>query len=90
MSDMEKVRELTYKVEEYEKQKKELQDCYAEVKKQDSRKTTLFLYGACHSDLKVTLTDDGAEHVVSSLCAWYDKQIKGFKDEIKKYLTIKK
>lgn len=90
MNSMERVRELTYKVEEYEKQKEELKSCYEEVKKQDNRKTTLFLYGGCSSDLQVTLSDDGAEYIVNALRAWYDKQIKEFEGEIRKCLTSKK
>ena len=87
---MGRVRELTYKVEEYEKQRKELKTCYEEVKKQENRKTTLFLYGGCSSDLQVTLSDDGAEYVVNALCAWYNKQIREFEGEIRKCLTSKK
>ena len=87
MSNMEEIRNFTYKVEEYEKQRKELRDCYEKVKEQDSRKTTLFLYGGCSSDLQLTLSDDMADYIVNSLCAWYDSKIKDFKGEINKCLT---
>lgn len=88
MTNTGKVRDLTYKIEEYERQLKNLQESYIDVNNRDNHRFTLSLHAGSDKDLSILLTDSQASDVVNRLILWYEEEIEGFRNEIRSCLTV--
>lgn len=87
MSDLVKVRDLTYKIEEYEKQMDILNESYKAYCEGETTKGKVYLYCGSKENLSIDMCPEQVEVVVRALHSWYSNKVSEFKTEINNSLT---